>query len=143
MKKEKKKIDFRLAVKAFIVYKNKLLMIKRASDDVHKPNLWELPGGRLKPGEDPFLGLIREVREETGLYIKPILPMRIAHFQRDDKQTITMIISLCKPVGGKLQISDEHSDIKWVDLNKSKEKLTNFFHKDVNYFYKLRLYNLR
>jgi hypothetical protein len=69
--------------------------------------------------------------------------MRIAHFQRDDKQTITLIISLCKPVGGKIKISNEHSDIKWVDLNKSKEKLTDFFHKDVDYFYRLRLYNLR
>jgi len=134
-----KKTNFRIAVKAFIVHKNKLLVVKRAKEDVQTPNIWEIPGGRLNPAEDPFLGIIREVREETGLYIKPILPMSINHFQRDDGQTITMIVSFCKAIGGHIKISDEHSDIKWVDLNKSKEKLTDFFHKDVDIFCKLEL----
>ena len=69
----KENINFRIAVKAFIVHNNKLLVVKRAKDEVQMPNIWELPGGRLNPGEDPFIGIIREVREETGLYIKPIL----------------------------------------------------------------------
>jgi len=134
-----KKINFRLAVKAFIVKNNKLLIVKRAKDDVQKPDIWEIPGGRLDQGEDPFIGIIREIREETGLYIKPILPMSINHFQRDDRQVITMIVSFCKPVGGRQKISEEHSSIEWIDLKKSKEKLTDFFHKDVDIFYKLNL----
>jgi 8-oxo-dGTP diphosphatase len=133
------KINFRLAVKAFIVNKNKLLVVKRASDDVQKPNIWEIPGGRLNLGEDPFIGLIREIREETGLYIKPILPMSINHFERDDGQIITMIVSFCKPLGGRMKISKEHSDLEWIELKKAKEKLTDFFHKDVDIFYKLSL----
>lgn len=133
------KVNFRLAVKAFIVNKNKLLVVKRASDDIQKPNIWEIPGGRLNLGEDPFVGLIREVREETGLYIIPILPMSINHFKRDDGQTITMIVSLCKPLGGRIKISKEHSDLKWIDLKKAKQELADFFHKDVDIFYKLRL----
>ena len=28
---------------------------------------WDLPKGRLEPGETPFEGAVREVREETGL----------------------------------------------------------------------------
>jgi len=68
MKKDKKELNARLAVKAFIVHKNKLLIVKRAKDEVHMPEIWELPGGRLNPGEDPFIGIIREIREETGLY---------------------------------------------------------------------------
>ncbi len=134
-----KKINFRLAVKAFIVKKNKLLIVKRAKDDVQKPDIWEIPGGRLNQGEDPFIGIIREIREETGIYIKPILPMSINHFQRGDKQVITMIVSFCKAVGGRQKISEEHSNIEWVDLKQSKEKLTDFFHKDVDIFYKLNL----
>ena len=52
---------FRIAVKSFIMNsENKLLLIKRRSNDVHKPGQWDIPGGRLELGEDPFLGLKRE-----------------------------------------------------------------------------------
>jgi len=33
---------------------------------------WDLPGGFLEEGEDPFDGLRREFREETGLEIEPV-----------------------------------------------------------------------
>lgn len=32
-----------------------------------KPNLWDLFGGHLEPDEDPVSGVLREIREETGL----------------------------------------------------------------------------
>ena len=53
-----------LAVKSFIVNnKGELLIIKRDSNDVHCAGNWEIPGGRLDPGEDPFEGLKRETKE--------------------------------------------------------------------------------
>jgi 8-oxo-dGTP diphosphatase len=33
---------------------------------------WDLPGGFLEEGEEPFEGLRREFREETGLEIEPV-----------------------------------------------------------------------
>jgi ADP-ribose pyrophosphatase len=32
--------------------------------------LWELPAGKLEPGEDPLLGAQRELAEETGYRAK-------------------------------------------------------------------------
>lgn len=133
------KTNFRLAVKAFIVKNNKLFAMKRASDDIQKPNIWEIPGGRLDLGEDPILGLMREIREETGMYVRPLCPMSVRHFQRDDGQLITMLVFFCRPMNGFLKISEEHSEFEWIDLKTSKEKLTDFFCKEVDIFYKLKL----
>lgn len=35
------------------------------------PDLWELPGGRCRDGEDPAACVVREVMEETGLHVRP------------------------------------------------------------------------
>ena len=102
-------VKFRVAVKAFIVNNNKILILKRADDDIQSPNIWEIPGGRLTLGEDPILGLIREVREETGFYIHPRQPLSVRHFIRADEQIITMIIFFCKLSGGNLKLSHEHN----------------------------------
>ena len=111
--------DFRVAVKAFIVQDKKFLLLRRRSNDVHKPDTWDIPGGRLEIGEDPFEGLKREVLEETKLEVDVLLPVDIHHFIRDDGQKITMIVFLCKPQGGDVQISEEHQEYKWADLAKA------------------------
>ncbi len=37
-----------------------------------RPDTWEIPGGKLEPGETLLAGATREVKEETGLDIKII-----------------------------------------------------------------------
>ena len=63
-------MEIRLIVHALIVNRvNEILLIKRVSHAEMFPNLWDIPGGTLKDGEDPTNGVTREVREETGLSI--------------------------------------------------------------------------
>lgn len=131
---------FRLAVKAFIVNNKKLLVLKRASNDVQKPDIWEIPGGRLELGEDPFKGIKREVKEETGLDIEVQHPLSIRHFTRDDDQIITMLIFLGKSANNNIVLTKEHSAFDWVPLDNCKEKLSEFFHPEVDVFNKLELH---
>ncbi len=135
--------SFRIAVKSFIVNKkNELLIIKRRSNDIQKPNAWEIPGGRLEPGENPYSGIKRETKEEIGLDIKVLYPLNIKHFIRNDKQTITMIIFICKAIKSQIILSEEHQDYEWVHINEAKEKIGEFFHKDVDTYKKLELHKL-
>lgn len=43
-----------------VSYRSKLVLVKHVSRG------WELPGGHIEPGEDPLLGLKRELIEEAG-----------------------------------------------------------------------------
>jgi 8-oxo-dGTP diphosphatase len=47
----------------------RLLLIQRG----HAPSagLWSVPGGRVEPGETLAEAVVREVREETGLVVRP------------------------------------------------------------------------
>ena len=49
---------------------NEILLLRRSSDCFHNTGLWEVPGGKLDPGEDLPPAQEREVKEETGLIIK-------------------------------------------------------------------------
>ncbi len=130
-------MNFRIAAKSFIVDNDKLLILKRRPNDVQKPSIWEIPGGRLELGEDPKEGLIREAKEETNLDIKIKSPLNVKHFTRDDGQTITMLIFLCQALNNEIKLSEEHTEFEWINLEKAKDKLGSFFHEDVDVYHKL------
>jgi|TARA_Y100000310_G_scaffold310020_1_gene354732 mutator protein MutT len=135
-------MNFRLAAKSFIVKDGKLLILKRSPTDVQRPNIWEIPGGRLELGEDPRQGIKRETKEETGIDIEVLHPINVRHFNRDDGQTITLLIFLCKALNNNLKISKEHSAYEWISLENCKAKLTDFFHEEVDIFNRLELSKL-
>jgi len=119
------KSSFLIGQKAFIVNsKGKVLILKRHAKST-KSQMWDFPGGRLNFTESLRGGLLREVKEEVGLDIIIIsLPLSIVCFLRDiDRNTqITRIIYLCS-ASGKLILSKEHSDSKWINpINHNKYK---------------------
>ena len=126
--------NFGVAVKSFIVEDSKVLLIKRRSNDAHKPDEWDIPGGRLDIGEDPHIGLKRETKEETGLDIDIIMPLDVQHFVRDDGQKITMIIFLCRPLTDRIKLSEEHQEYKWEEIRPDKAGFPEWIHRTVDAF---------
>lgn len=62
---------FKIAVSAFIVRNNRLLILKRADDEAFLPGTWEVPGGGVDEGESIEEGVMRETIEEAGIHVTP------------------------------------------------------------------------
>lgn len=127
---------FAIAVKAFIVREGKLLLLERSRDDVQKPSVWDLPGGRLESGENPFEGVKRETKEETTLDIDIKHPIGVRHFKRDDGQKITMIVFLCESASPDVEISHEHERFRWVPIDDIATTIDPFFYTSILAHYK-------
>ena len=109
-----------LVNRCFIFNKeNKILLVKRYSEDRKDPNKWEVPGGKLDAGEDLSVSKKREIVEETGLLIEEIKPLVFAnsYIINDGGYkdfTYVSLFSLNKIIDGKVLLSEEHTEYAWV-----------------------------
>ena len=60
------------------------ILIARRHDHAIRGGLWELPGGKIEPGEDAASAARRETREEAGLSIEDAVP--IGEFEHLDER---------------------------------------------------------
>jgi 8-oxo-dGTP diphosphatase len=82
---------------------------------------WEFPGGIVEPGESVPQGLMREIREETGVAVEIVSVVGIYSSLKKKKgyngveeiPTIVTIDFACKYLGGELTTSDESVEVKW------------------------------
>ncbi|MBP5402247.1 MAG: (deoxy)nucleoside triphosphate pyrophosphohydrolase [Treponema sp.] len=73
---------------------------------------WEIPGGKLEPGETPEECIIREIREELSAEIKAEKILGVVEYDYPDFH-LTMHCILCTIVSGDLKLL-EHEAAKWV-----------------------------
>jgi 8-oxo-dGTP diphosphatase len=58
-------------VVAGIIVRDGRVLVSRRPAGTHLGGLWEFPGGKLEPGEDEESALVRELREELGIEVRP------------------------------------------------------------------------
>ena len=73
-------------------------------------DLWNLPGGVLQHGEAPWEGVIREVREETGLEVEV---SRLAGVYSKPEANDLVFSFVCRRTGGEIALSDEADRIEF------------------------------
>jgi len=117
-----------IAVKAVITNESKeILVMKRSGISGHAAEEWDIPGGRIDPGEDPFTALKRECMEEVGMEVEIGKPLGVNYFTRDDGQIIVMIIFSCTVENTTVVLSEEHSEYDWAN----KGEVTKVLHSEL------------
>jgi 8-oxo-dGTP pyrophosphatase MutT (NUDIX family) len=86
---------------------------------------WELPGGHLEPGESSEVGLIREVREETGHDVA--IERHVGEYVRTGFRPYTASVFTCRITGGALRPSVETPVVRWFDVDALPETLFPWF----------------
>ncbi len=107
-------MEVQVAVCGAVLRKGKVLVLRRATaDEFAERGSWTLPGGRVEVSESPNDAVLREVKEETGLDVEIIKPIKVWSGTRGNVWRIG-IDYLCKVVGGDVRLSLEHDDYAWA-----------------------------
>jgi len=102
-----------VAAVALLNEEGKVLLAKRPPG---RPlaGLWEFPGGKVDPGEDPETALIRELMEELGIEITraDLVPLTFASHAYPEFHLL-MPLYLCKRWEGDIA-AQENQELLWV-----------------------------
>lgn len=106
-------------VTCFLQTENKFLVLQRAREDVQY-GLWGIPGGKLQDGEEPYIGMARELYEETGLCLSTnkltLMDIAISHTDCDGEYGLYLFYATTESQAIQLS-SSEHLAFKWVPLD--------------------------
>ncbi|HXX66446.1 MAG TPA: NUDIX domain-containing protein [Polyangiaceae bacterium] len=92
----------------------RVLLIRRG----RPPGLgsWTLPGGRVRPGEDPEMAVERELLEETGLDVQIVAQLGIVTLEREGfSYRIHEYAAIACDDDAPLCAGDDAADARWVD----------------------------
>ena len=95
----------------------RILLVRQRDDEI-----WSTPGGVIEPDETPAAAVVREVREETGLLVRParILgvfggPAFVVRYPNGDESQYVMTVFDCSVVGGNLRPdTDETIEARFI-----------------------------
>lgn len=96
-------------------HKDKVLLLQKASDDSSYPNKWSFCSGYAKEFESAEDGVLREIKEETGLTAEIVKQGDIILLE-DEKLGRKWIVLcfLCTTDSDNVKLCHENQQFEWV-----------------------------
>lgn len=112
-----------VATKAFIVHNGKVLILRESTkyEDGANAARFDVPGGRLQPGQRFDESLLREIQEETGLEVKIGKPFFVNEWRpvvRDEQWQIVGTFFICEADSDQVSLSEDHDAFEWINPEK-------------------------
>ncbi|MFJ8199782.1 NUDIX hydrolase [Streptomyces sp. NPDC096152] len=99
---------------------------------VHRPKYddWSWPKGKLKRGEDPLAGALREVEEETGHTAVPGAELRAVRYMAGGRPKRVRYWA-AEATGGRFTPSSEVDRVLWLSPAAARSRLTQYRDRDL------------
>lgn len=103
----------KLVVAGLIIGDDRRVLITQRRADQALPLQWELPGGKVEPGEAPVAALVRELAEELGVtaIVGRIWDVLFHAYPAFD---LVMLVYACRLAPGSVPRTVEVEDLAWV-----------------------------
>lgn len=101
-----------VSVKGVVVRDGRVALLRNERDE------WELPGGKLEPGESPEACVAREIEEELGLAVEASRILDSWVYEPLPSARVVIVTYGCTE--GEIMpaaLSDEHAEMEWFRLD--------------------------
>jgi 8-oxo-dGTP pyrophosphatase MutT (NUDIX family) len=96
---------FPVSIKGVVLVSGRVVLLRNERDE------WELPGGKLEPGEEPMACVRREVREELALDVEPGEILDCWLYDIQGRVEVLVVTYGCILHGGEVTLSHEHKAV--------------------------------
>jgi 8-oxo-dGTP diphosphatase len=104
-----------VVAKAYVVYGGKVLLMRRSATDTQQPGRFDIPGGSVEEGESVLQGVLREIREESGLAIEQDQIRELTDFGvGSNEPTVEKHVFLAQASTDTVTLSSEHNEYTWI-----------------------------
>ncbi len=95
------------------------VLLSRRKKGTHLAGLWEFPGGKVEPGEDPRAALRRELEEELGILtsVGEIADVTFHRYDEADKAVLLLFFHAALEPGSPEPQAIDVAEVKWADAN--------------------------
>ncbi|MFH1111688.1 MAG: NUDIX domain-containing protein [Patescibacteria group bacterium] len=103
----------------------KYLVLKRHPRETAFPEKWCFPGGKVDSEDSIEETLVKEIKEEAGLVMKPgKILLKDACFTRPDGQTVKVLAYLVEVEDGEVKFdANDFTEYRWVTAEELKKLL--------------------
>jgi 8-oxo-dGTP diphosphatase len=101
-------------VVAGVLFEAGRVLLTQRKKGAHLEGLWELPGGKIDPDEDPRDALVRELREELGIEVDVGAPIEVTSWRYPEKRVLLLFFEVTRKPGSPAPTAIDVADMVWA-----------------------------